>query len=279
MQNINKIFKIILYLFILLFLSTSSFAGESLLIFAGSASKPVLEEINQNFENENKVRVEINFGGSGMILSQMKLARKGDIYIPGSSDFMEKAKTEKLVLPETEERIVYLIPSICVQKGNPKNINSLEDLANKDVKLGIGVPQTVCAGLYAVEIIEASGFKEKIKPLIVTNAESCEKTASLLVMKNVDAVFGWSVFENWLPDKIKSIPVDSKYLKRIGYIPAAVSVYCKNKELALKYIQYLKTPGVREIFGKNGYTTDENEIKKKYPGVEIGGIYSIPEGW
>jgi molybdate transport system substrate-binding protein len=277
MQKNNKILNTILYLII--FLNTSSFAEESLLIFAGSVSKPVLEEINRNFENENKVKVEINFGGSGTILSQMKLAKKGDIYIPGSSDFMEKAKKENLILPETEERIAYLIPCICVRKDNPKNINSLEDLADKDVRLGIGVPQTVCAGLYAVEIIEASGLKEKIKPRIVTYSESCEKTASLLVMKNVDVVFGWSVFENWAPDKIKSIPVELKYLKRIGYIPAAVSIYCKNKELALQYIQYLKTSEARKIFRKNGYTTDTDEVKKNYPGVEIGGIYSLLEGW
>lgn len=279
MRNINKISNFILFLIISLFLTTFSFAEESLLIFAGSASKPVLEEINRNFENENKARVEINFGGSGTILSQMKLAKKGDVYIPGSSDFMEKAKAEKLVLPETEERIAYLIPSICVQKDNPENINSLEYLADKNIRLGIGAPQTVCVGLYAAEIIEGSGFKEKIRPKIVTNVESCEKAAALLVMKNVDAVFGWNVFENWAPDKIKSIPIESKYLKRIGYIPAAVSVYCKNKELALKYINYLKTPQVQEIFRKNGYITDENELKKNYPGVEIGGIYSLPEGW
>lgn len=279
MLFLNKTLKSILFLIIFLFLTTFSFAGESLLIFAGSASKPVLEEINRNFENENKVKVEVNFGGSGTILSQMKLAKKGDVYIPGSSDFMEKAKAEKLVLPETEERIAYLVPCICVPKDNPKNINSLEGLADKDLKIGIGVPQTVCAGLYAAEIMEASGLKEKIKPQIVTYAESCEKTASLIVMKNVDAVFGWDVFENWAPDKIKSVPIELKYLKRIGYIPAVVSKYSENKTLALKYIKYLKTPEVQSIIRKNGYITDEEELKRNYPGIEIGGIYSLPEGW
>lgn len=279
MQNINKLSNFILFFLICLFLTASSFAEENLLIFAGSASKPVLEEINRNFENENKVKVEINFGGSGTILSQMRLAKKGDIYIPGSSDFMEKAKEGGLVLTETEETIAYLIPSICVLKDNPKNIDSLEDLANKNLRLGIGEPETVCVGLYAVEIIESSGLKEKIKPRILTYAESCEKTVSHLIMKNVDAVFGWNVFGNWIPDKIKSIPIGSGYLKRIGYIPAAVTIYSKKKELALKYIRYLKSPEVQDIFRENGYETDADELQRTYPGIEIGGSYSIPDGW
>lgn len=245
--------KVTRLLFILVILSSSSFASETLLIFAGAASKPVLEEVTENFENENGVKININFGGSGALLSQMKLTRKGDIYIPGSHDFMEKAKMEKLVLPETEEKIADLVPSICVSPDNPKKINSLEDLANKGVRIGIGEPQTVCVGLYAVEIIEGSGLKEKIMPNIVAYAESCEKTAYLIVMKNVDAIFGWSVFENWAPDKIKSIPIEPKYLKRTAYIPAALSVYCKSKELALRYIQYLKSPECRKIFKENGY--------------------------
>ncbi|MEW6087894.1 MAG: molybdate ABC transporter substrate-binding protein [bacterium] len=279
MRNINKISNFILFFIIFLFLTTFSFAEERLLVFAGSASKPVLEEINRNFEDEYKVKIEINFGGSGAVLSQMKLAKKGDVYIPGSSDFMEKAKKDNIILPETEEIIAYLIPSICVRAGNPMEITGIESVAQKDVRLGIGAARTVCVGLYAVEIIERSGLKDKIIPKIITNAQSCENTALLLMMKNIDAVFGWSVFENWSPDKIKSIPIESKYLKRVGYIPAAVSVYCKNKELALKYIQYLKKPLGQDVFKKNGYLTDIDEVKRIYPGAEIGGEYSLPEGW
>lgn len=271
--------KYLLFIFIILTLVSNSLAEETLLIFAGAASKPVLEEINKNFGKENNIKIEATFGGSGSILSQMKLVKKGDIYIPGSSDFMEKAKKNNLVLPETEERIAYLIPSICVQAGNPRNITGVASLAEKDVKIGIGVPETVCLGLFAVEIIEGSDLKEKIRPKIVTNAESCEKTASLLVMKNVDAVFGWSVFENWVPGKIKSIPIEPKYFKRIGYIPAAVSVYTQNKELALKYIKYLTGKEAQNMFENNGYITDVKEAMKIAPGAEIGGDYTLPAGW
>jgi molybdate transport system substrate-binding protein len=33
----------------------------------------------------------------------MKLTKKGDLYFPGSSDFMEMAKKDGFVFPETEK--------------------------------------------------------------------------------------------------------------------------------------------------------------------------------
>ena len=74
-------------------------SSEGILIFVGSASKPPTEEIVRIFQQKTGIPVDVIFGGSGFVLSQMKLTKKGDLYFPGSSDFMEKAKKEGLVYP------------------------------------------------------------------------------------------------------------------------------------------------------------------------------------
>jgi molybdate transport system substrate-binding protein len=106
-------------LFALFFFAGFS-SAEELLVFAGAASKPPTEEVAKVFEAKTGVKVYLTFGGSGFVLSQMTLAKKGDIYFPGSSDYMEIAKKKDLVFPETERNVVYLVPAINVQKGNPK---------------------------------------------------------------------------------------------------------------------------------------------------------------
>ena len=93
---------------------------KTLLVYAGAASKPPTEEAAKLFEQKTGVKVDLVFGGSGTVLSQMELNKKGDLYFPGSSDFMEMAKKKRLVYPETESKIVYLVNAINVQKGNPK---------------------------------------------------------------------------------------------------------------------------------------------------------------
>ena len=74
---------------------TSLAQEQNLMVFAGAASKPPLEEAAKAFEKKTGVKVDLIFGGSGIVLSQMILTKKGDIYFPGSSDYIELAKEKK----------------------------------------------------------------------------------------------------------------------------------------------------------------------------------------
>ena len=67
---------------------------------------------------------------------------------------MEIAKRDGDVLPKQRKIIVYLVPAINVQKGNPHNIRTLKDLTKPGLKVAIANPEGVCVGVYAVEIIE-----------------------------------------------------------------------------------------------------------------------------
>lgn len=257
--------------------------AETLLVFAGAASKPPTELAAKAFEEKTGVKVELVFGGSGYVLSQMELGKTGDIYFPGSSDYMELAKEKGLVLPETEKYVVYLVNAINVQKGNPKNIYSLKDLTKPGIKVGIANPEGVCVGLYTVEIIEKNlspQEKEMFKKNIVNYPESCEKTATAVSMETVDAVIGWSVFEHWDPDRIETIPLKPEEIIRVGYIPAAVSSFSRNKELAQEFIDFLVSEEGQKFYRDYKYfaTPDEawSYIGEKRP---VGGVYKLPEGW
>jgi molybdate transport system substrate-binding protein len=254
--------------------------GKTLEVFAGAASKPATEEAAQLFENKTGIRVLLHFGGSGKMLADMKLTGKGDIYFPGSSDFMELAKKEGLVQPQTEERLLYLIPSINVPKGNPRKIHALADLARPGVTIGIGRPDTVCVGLYAVEIMEKNNIATMARSNIKTNAESCEKVAQLVALGMVDAVFGWSVFSSWNPDKIETILLKPQEIPRIGYIPIALSSASKNPDAARQFIAFLKTDEARAIFKKWGYLVTEADARKYVlPATPVGGTWELPQSW
>ncbi|MGB9661710.1 MAG: molybdate ABC transporter substrate-binding protein [Moorellaceae bacterium] len=254
-------------------------AARQIEVFAGAASKPPLEEIAARFESKTGVKVNLTFGGSGTVLSQMKLGKQGDIYLPGSSDFMELAKREGVVAPETEKILVYLVPAINVPKGNPKNIRQLEDLAKPGVKVGLARPDTVCVGLYGAEILEKAGLADRVKKNIVTYAESCEKTANLVALRQVDAVLGWEVFASWDPEKIETVYLPPEQVARIGYIPVAVSNYAKQKELAQQFIDYLTSEEGKSVFKKWGYLTTEEEARKLAPRAPVGGEYHLQTSW
>ncbi len=254
-------------------------ASREIKVFAGAASKPPLEEIAAQFEARTGIRVALTFGGSGTVLSQMKLSKQGDIYLPGSSDFMELAKKEGVVLPETERIVVYLVPAINVPKGNPRGIQGLEDLAEPGVKVGMARPDTVCVGLYGAEILEKAGLDAEVKKNIVTFVESCEKVANLVALGQVDAVLGWEVFASWNPDKIETVFLPPEKVTRIGYIPVAVSSYTRQPALARQFIDYLTSEEGKAVFKKWGYLTGEEEARRLAPGAPVGGEYRLETPW
>ena len=282
----HRLWQIVWMLILLWLLAWPAVTGAgsgSLLIFAGAASKPPTGEVAKLFEQKFGVSVHIIFGGSGFILSQMKLARKGDVYFPGSSDFMEKAKGDGLVLPESERVITYLVPAINVQKGNPRQIRALPDLLKSGLRLGIGDPESVCVGAYAVEVMEKNfSFRERerFRKNLVTTVESCERTANIISLKVVDAVIGWEVFGHWDPERIETIFLKPEQVPRIGYIPAAVSRFALKPDLADRFVRFLISPEAKNIFKRHGYMMEEQEARRyALSGTPVGGEYSLPEAW
>jgi molybdate transport system substrate-binding protein len=213
------------------------------------------------------------------MLSRMILSRRGDLYFPGSHDYMAKAIEKKAVNPDSIREIAYLIPAINVPRSNPKSIRGLGDLARKGVRVAIANPHSVCVGLYAVEILEKNGFKERIKPNIKTYVESCSRTANIVAFNNVDAVIGWRVFEQWNPKRILTIPLKPKEIPRIAYLPIAVTPLSSNRPDAQRFIRFLESDAGKNIFRKWGYIVTEEEARRVAPLARIGGRYEIPSDW
>jgi molybdate transport system substrate-binding protein len=268
---------------VLTFVHHAQSSSDRILIYAGAASKPATEEIVKDFKEKTGIVADVIFGGSGFVLSQMKLSKKGDLYFPGSSDFMELAKKEGLVLPESEKIVVYLVSAINVQKGNPKGIHSLRDLTKDRIRVAIANPEMVCVGTYAVEIIEKNltlSEKEKFKKNLVNYTESCEKTASVISLKAVDAVIGWRVFQYWDPERIESILLKPEAISRIGYIPIAISRFTEDKIAAQKFIDFLSSSHGKTTFQKYHYLMDIQEARRfTKPDTPVGGEYLLPEEW
>lgn len=273
----------ILTLFIYIPPPAEASSKKSLLIFAGAASKPATEEAIKDFQRKTGIPVNATFGGSGFVLSQMKLSRKGDIYFPGSSDFMEVAKKEGLIYPESEKIVVYLIPSINVQRGNPKKINALKDLTRPGIRLAIANPEMVCVGTYAVEIIERNlspQERDKLRKNLVNYTESCEKTANVISLKAVDAVLGWRVFHYWDPERIETIYLKPEEIPRIGYIPIAISRFASDRALAQKFFDFILSPDGTAIFRKYNYLMKVEEARQyTKPDTPVGGEYALPKEW
>jgi molybdate transport system substrate-binding protein len=149
--------------------------------------------------------------------------------------------------------------------------------------VAIANPEMVCVGTYAVEIIEknlAPSEKKTFKKNLVNYTESCEKTATVISLKAVDAVIGWEVFQYWDPDRIETILLKPEILSRIGTIPIAISKFTNDKPLAQSFIDFLLSPRGNETFQKYHYIMNVQGARRfTRPDTPVGGEYLLPEEW
>lgn len=272
--------RLALTVVILASIASTAFSAsvQPVVVFAGSASQPPLEEAAKAFEMQFGIPIALQSGGSGTMLSQIRLTGQGDLYIPGSPDYMEKAKEFGLIRGE-ETVLAYLVPAILVPKGNPQQIQTLNDLTRPNLRIGIADPQSVCVGLYAVEILHANGLAKQVRPNLRGQVESCAKTAAMLPLGTVDAVLGWREFATWNPQTMEAVLLNPQQIPRLAYIPAARLRQATNPESAEAFIAYLKSAEGQAIFRKWGYFTKEEKARKLAPAARIGGSYDLPEGW
>ena len=72
--------------------------------------------------------------------------------MPGDKLYVDLAAEQGLIL--SRKRICYFVPTILVQKGNPKNISGLRDLVRPGVRLGLGNPEACAIGGISKKILE-----------------------------------------------------------------------------------------------------------------------------
>ncbi len=253
--------------------------GAPLTLLCGAASKPAIERIVQDYEQATGERVEVMFGGSGTLLSQLTLAGKGDLYLPGSHDFIERALATGQIVDGSQQVLAYLVPALLVPEGNPAGITGLEDLARPGLRVGIGNPETVCLGQYAVEILEHNDLLEEVMPNVVAFGASCSGVVDMPVMGSVDAALSWGVTEAWNPQRLDSLAFAPGQVPRISTVAIAISAHSSDPERAQRFIDHVRSPVGLEVYRQAGYITDRDEALARAPGAIIGGDYELPDDY
>lgn len=275
--------RLILGIFFLLFMSWAINAEPvneaPLLVLAGVASRPALEEAAALFTERHHVYVSFLYGGSGDMLSKISMTGVGDIFIPASHDYMEMAVSRDLVSSDSCRLLAYLVPALLVTAENPAGIKELADLASPGVKIAFARPENVALGLYAAEIIDRSGLREPVQKNITVFLENAAKVANAVALGSVDAAIGWREMKSWESGRLKVIPLAPSLIYRVASIKAGIVKSCRRQEIAEKFIEFLVSDTGRKIFARHGYLTSEKEIKEMAPNCEIGGTYQLPEHW
>jgi len=105
---------------------------------------------------------------------------------------------------------------ICVQKGNPKNIQQLRDLAGEGVRVAIGEPRECTIGVLSRRLLQDAGLYDRmLEHNIKAQTPSSAMLLPAVTSASADAVLAYRTDASSNLDKIEIIPVKSDLAKAI----------------------------------------------------------------
>lgn len=183
---------------------TLSSQAADLYLYAGAGLKEPVEKIVKQFEQNTGNKVTVEYGGSGQILARYNQVKTGDLFLSGSADYVEKLAQDNQV--KAVEPLVLHIPVMAVRKDKSVNIHSFKDLAESNLRLGIGDAKAMALGKGAEKIFELSGYPQALNEKVVVKSATVKQLMMYLLNGDVDAAVvgrsgAWKV-----RDKVEILP-------------------------------------------------------------------------
>ena len=245
--------------------STEAAATDSITVFAAASMTESLTKATETFTSEQGVEVSFNFDSSGTLKTQIEEGAECDVFISAGQKQMnaldaeaEKDHEEGLDFIEHDTRfnILQNEVTLVVPDGNPKNINSFEDLAEHlkagDIKLAMG-NSDVPVGQYTQKILAYYELSEDDLAAsgVITYGTNVKEVTTQVSEAAVDC----GVIYRTDAVSANLTVVDSATKDMCGEVvyPAAVVKGTQHEDSAKAYLEFLKGSVASECFEEVGF--------------------------
>ena len=238
-----------------------------LIVFAAASMTETMNQIAELYKTvAPNVTLTYNFDSSGTLKTQIQEGAECDLFISAGQKQMNQlditadpeVNTDKLdfVLEGTRINLLENRVTLCVPEGNPKDIKSFDDLADKlkegSVLMAMG-NSDVPVGQYTQKILAFYGLDEEklAKDGVITYGTNVKEVTTQVTEASVDCgvVYCTDAFSAGLT------PVDYATKEMCGQViyPAAVLNVSGNQEAAKEFLAYLRTDEAMKVFEAVGF--------------------------
>lgn len=253
----KRIFLIIVCIGSLLVLGcdhkNSEKAAKELVFYCGAGIRPAVADIIAEFQNDHNYQIVADYAGSEVLLSKIKLIRKGDLYMPGDKYYIEQAANAGMI--ESSEPVFYWVPVILVQKGNPKGIRGLEDLLKDGLKVGLGDSESCAIGRVTRKILDKNGINANdIEANLKFQSQTVNELGMQIQAGALDAVIVWDAMARYYEKHGDMVGIELEK-NVVSSVNLGVLKFSENMTGANEFVKFVVSAKGRAIFEKHNYST------------------------
>ena len=240
---------------------------EEIIVFAAASMTETLNQVKDVYEKENNVTITYNFDSSGTLKTQIQEGADCDLFISAGQKQMNQLDLSSakeinkegldFVAGDTrlnllENKVVLVVP-----EGNPKSIESFDDLAARlaegSILMAMG-NSDVPVGQYTQKILNFYGLDEEAlaKSGVITYGSNVKEVTTQVSEGSVDCgiVYCTDAFSAGLT------VIDGASKDMCGQViyPAAVLKTAKNPDAAKAFLDYLTGSEAMAIFEAVGFS-------------------------
>jgi len=220
-----------------------------LVVLCGSSFVQPAEQLCAEFRAQTGIPLISTVAGSEDFLPLVKTGQKGDILITHDPylDFVRDANA----LADSVQ-VGFVAPVLAVQPGNPKGIQSIQDLAQPGLRVALTDPQYSTCGEMVFALLEKKGIKDTVLANVENRLTKGHSTlGNFLKTQVVDAAIIWNGVAHTFKDSLEVVKTPYEYDQETRVHIIALG-YSKHPEALQKFVEFARHRGP-EIFAGYGY--------------------------
>ena len=234
--------------------------------YCAAGMKKPMAEIITAYEKEFPGRkIEVTYGGSGTLLSKIKVQRNGDLYLAADASFVDLARKDGLAAESIP--VARIRPVIVVKQGNPKKISTVDDLMREDVRVALGNPKAASVGKTTKKLMTKLGRWEELQKAIEARGvykPTVNEIANDVKIDAADAAIVWDSIAGQYPElELVDIEGASKQTVTICVLNSTTT-----PPAALHFARFVtaRDRGL-DVFGKHGFERVDGDVWVSKPTI------------
>ena len=222
--------------------------GGDLHVFAAASLTEAFTELGKTFEREHpNVHVTFNFAASSALAQQINEGGPADVFVSADEANMDKVTDAgNAADPKTIARNRL---AILVERGNPKGIAGLQDLAKPDVVFVLCAPEVPCGRFGAAALTKAN---------VVATPASLEENVKAVVAKvtlgEADAGLVYATDVRAAGDKGEGVDIDVADDPTLEAVyPIVVTKQAGNPTAARAWVEFVLGDDAQDTLASYGF--------------------------
>ncbi len=233
--------------------TTDEAETEEIIVFAAASLTDVAAELESMYEAEHKdTDLLFSFGSSGALKTQIEEGAPADVFISAAKDHMEDLVGEGLIEEDSSRDLLLNKLVLVVPKDSELDIASFDDLTGDKITIiGMGEPESVPAGKYAMKVLEKMGIYDSIKDKMNYGTD-VRQVLTWTEGGEVDCGLVYAT-DAYTTDDVKIICEAPEDMADKIIYPEGLTKEGASKERAKDFADFLESDEAMKVFEKYGF--------------------------